>query len=563
MRYVCVHCDHRWDDEGAEPPRRCPSCMRANGVEAATDKPKATRSAPARRRSPATLIGVALLVVLAAVGGYFLLGKRPKAGDQDVAAPLSSAQLQEALTAAHADAGELAALLEADANVERFAKQAAGSVDGPMKQAEAVLLAIRTRASALAFAPWSLGEPRTTPVMTAKQLIAPLSKDKGRAELYPLEVAALMVAALRALDVPALMAELADLEAERAPLDPSGYLGYFVVAVYPGEAGIGVPKLFDPYGGRPLQGGAKHAVLRDTQAVGAALALRSLHEVAYLADPRRALESSSDALTLAGTLPSVRTVRGMVVLAGKQVEQGLQEFAAARQLRPDAARLHNLATAELMSGDLERASKDLQAALTRTPDYAGAHATLGTVSLMQGEPERAFAELQQAQKLAPDLALVQWALADYWLRTGDRERSLETAERALAKRPSFDAQLRMGVLLRQAGRYEQMRKVAQQLVARSPEYRKTELRELLVAALGPTALEMVDEEPGAAALEGAGDLPDLKLDLGGDSKLLGGADNQGPSLGPDRPLGGAADDQAGPKLRLRDTSEPLQLKLGR
>jgi tetratricopeptide (TPR) repeat protein len=531
--------------------------MRANGVQVAAEaaKPKSLSAEP--RRSPGKLIALAVLVLLAAVAGYFMLGKRPKAGEPGALTPLSSEQLREALATAQADGGELAALLEADATIEQFAKRAVGSADTPVQKAEAVVQAIRARANALAFVPWSLGEPRTTTVMTAKQVLTTLAQDKGRAELYPLEVAALMVAALRAEDVPALAVELSDLEGERAPLDASGYLGYFAVAVYPGDAGSGVPQLFDPYGGRTLKASAKHIVLRDPQVIGAALALRALHEVSYLADPRRALESSSDALTLAGTLPSVRTVRGMVVLAGKQVEQGLQEFAAARQLRSDSARLHNLATAELMSGDLERATKDLQAALTRTPDYAGVHATLGTLSLMEGERERALSELQQAEKLAPDLALVQWALADYWLRNNDRERSLATAERALARRPSFDAQLRMGVLLRQAGRYDEMRKVAQQLLARSPEYRKTELRELLMAALGPTALETVDEEP-APEVEGSDDLPNLKLDLGGDSKLLGGADD---SRTPD--LGSASGESNGPKLRLRDTPDQLQLKLGR
>ena len=38
----------------------------------------------------------------------------------------------------------------------------------------------------------------------------------------------------------------------------------------------------------------------------AALSLRALHEVAYLADPKRALETSSQALHLASSLPSVR-----------------------------------------------------------------------------------------------------------------------------------------------------------------------------------------------------------------------------------------------------------------
>jgi tetratricopeptide (TPR) repeat protein len=550
MRYVCVHCDHRFEAEGDEPPRRCPACMRAGAIQR-VEEAGASAKTPVKQGPKRHLIALSVLAVLAAVAGYFMLGRRPTAGDEAHVGPHTASELQAALSAAQADAGELAQLLVADESIEAFAEQAAGKARTNMDKAEAITRAVRARASALAFVPWSLGEPRSTPVMTTKQVLATLGKDKGRAELYPVEVASLAVAALRAIDVPAMVAELHDLESERAPLDPSGYLGYFAVAVYPAEAGVGTPRLFDPYGGRTLPANAKHGVLNDPQVVGAALGLRALHEISYLADPRTALETSSDALALAGQLPSVRTVRGMVVLAGKQVEQGLQEFAAARQLRSDPARLHNLATAEAMTGDMDRANKDLQSALSRAPDYAAAHATLAGLTLMAGEQERALAELTQADKLAPDLTLVQWALADYWLRTGDRDRAIETAQRALTRRPSFDAQLRMGILLRQAGRYDDMRKVASELVARVPAYRKDELRELLRSALGPTALEDPDGAEASAAPEAP---DDLQL---GEPPQLGGS-NGAPRL--DDPSAAGRD---GPKLRLGDSKDGYRLKLGR
>lgn len=526
--------------------------MRATGVQAVTDAgPQAAEQSA--RRSPAKVALIALLTLLGAVGGYFVWGRRPSAGDPGMIAPVPAEALPALLSAANVDPRELTRLLTPDAAVSRFAKQAAGSASEPYAKADAVTRAIRARASALSFVPWSLAEPRATAMMSAPQTLAQLGQDNARAQLYPLELAALAVAALRALEVPAMVAELIEVEGERAPLDPSGYLGYFAVAVYPGEAGLGTPRVFDPYGGRALSGGYKHAVLRDLQAIGAAIALRALHEVGYLADPRRALGSSSDALALAGALPSVRTVRGMVVLAGKQVEQGLQEFAAARQLRPDPPRLHNVATTELMTGDVERASKDLHAALERAPDFASAHATLGSLALLRGEPEQARQHLDKAQKLAPDLTLVDWALAELWLRTGEREQAIRIATRALASRPSFDARLRMGVLLRQAGRYDELRKQAQALLAMAPSYRASEVRELIRAALGPAALdeaaplEEAEEADGAAPL--LPDLPEPKLELGQPQSGAAG----GPAL---RDPSAPAD---GPKLRLRDDREQLRL----
>jgi tetratricopeptide (TPR) repeat protein len=547
MRYLCVHCEHRFEAEGAEPPRRCPACMRATGVQPVRDEPVVKATA---RRSPAALLGVVALALLAAVAGYFMWGKRPSAGEQGTGGPLAPAALHDALAALKIEPGELGSLLLADASVQSFAKEAAGSASTGFPRAEAITAAIRARASALAFVPWSLGEPRSSAIGTAKQTLATLRKDKGRAQLYPLEVVALEVAALRSLGTPAMVAELISVDKERAPLDPSGYLGYFAVAVYTNEPGLGEPRLFDPYGGRALSATSKHTVLSDTRVLGAALATRALHETSYLADPRRALDSSSRAIQLAGTLPSVRTVRGMVVLASRQVEQGLQEFAAARQLRGDAPRLHNVASAELMTGDVEQAIKDVNAALALAPDYAAAHATLGSLALVRGEPVEARTELARAEELAPDLSLVQWALAELQLREGDRDAGLATARRALAARPSFDARVRMGVLLRQATRFDELREQAKQLLAMAPAYRQSEVRELISNVMGPAALDADarDVEAEQAAGEATADLPEPSL-------VPPGAASPGGENG--------APEGAAPSFRLRDSNQKLQLNLAR
>jgi tetratricopeptide (TPR) repeat protein len=318
--------------------------------------------------------------------------------------------------------------------------------------------------------------------------------------------------------------------------------------VVPGPEGS-TPKSFDPYGGRALSGNETVNVLSDATVVGAALSLKAIHEVAYLGDPRSALDTSSHALKLASGLPSVRTARGVIVLSGKMVEQGLQEFAAASQLRADAPRLHNLASAKLMTGDIEGAERDLTSALAKTPDFAGAQATLGAVSMMRADGDAARVAFERAEQLAPDLSLVQWGLADYALRTGDKASALARAERAYERRPSFDARVRYGVLLREAGRYDEMRKLAHEMVKISPEYRKGEVREMVSALLGPTALDPIDIDPTADDLEDLGG-PDLDLKLGGDSKLLGT-----PEPTPD--LGGSA--PGDPMLMLGD---PTKLKLG-
>lgn len=547
MRYLCVHCDHRFEVE-ANLPKRCPSCMRATGIEPMRDSAaQAPKAGAAMQRGRLLWLGIGALLLIAAGVGY-ALSRDAGATASTGPAALDASALKAALAQQQVDAGGLEKLLVADAAVERFAEQAAAGKSSPSARADAVFAALRARAKAAAFAPWSLSEPRATPVMTASRTLAAL-KDGARAELYPLELAALMAAALRALDVPALVAELPDPKGARAPLDPSGYLGYFVVAV-PSGAGEGAAAFhfYDVYGGKQL-GAQVHATpLSDPAAVGAALALRAVYENSQLADPRAALASSSHALRLAPSLPTVRTVRGVVVLTEKMVEQGLSEFQAARELRGDAARLHNLANVMLVAQEVEKAQSVLSAALEKAPDFAAAHVTLATLLMLRGETDQAHAELLKAEQLAPSLPAVHWALAELALRRGENEEALARARRALTPRPSFDARLRYAALLRQAGKYEDMRHIAEQLLAQTPAYRKDEMRQLLGAVLGPTALEPA--QPAQADL-GADDLADL-----GGPKLELEAPKEGAGLT------GAAGASGSGKLRLRDPSQGLRLDLG-
>ncbi len=504
-------------------------------------------------------------VAIVLVGTGFWLQSRSVSVDGPVPLePLTLAEVKAVLVRQQvAGARGLDALLEPGAAVTAFAKKATQRAADPVARAEAVTQALRARAKALAFIPWSLGEPRSTAIMTADGVLAAIAKDGARKELYPIEVAALAVAALRSLGVDAMLAELSDLPSERAPVDPAGYFGYFVVSLSSEAAGDSKTRLYDPYAGRNLPADAKVNLVDDATAVGAALAIRGVHEVAYLGDPKLALESSSDALRLASRLPSVRTARGIIVLSGKMVEQGLQELAAAVQMRGDPVRLHNLASARMLSGDMEAATKDLTAALGRAPDFAGAHATLGAVQMQRGEMESGQQELQKAESLAPDLSLIQWGFAELAMRQGDRESGLARGKRALDARPSFDARLRYAVLLRQAAKYEELRKEAHALVDSCPAYRKQEVRDLITAVLGPTALDPTEMDPTADDLSDLGG-SDLNLKLGQGSKLLAEpADGKGLKLGGQ---GGAADplillgDPS--KLRLRSSSDKLKLKLG-
>jgi tetratricopeptide (TPR) repeat protein len=561
MRYLCVHCDHRWEEESKEPPRRCPGCMRATGIEPVGGTAKREAHKPSRTRHYvlAALGFVALALIV------LLVVKRTDHASATGLAPLEPDDLRAALLADKVETAGLEQLFATDAAMESQAEKAVGSAEGPLAQADAVQKLLRSRASAQAFLPWSLGEPRGTPVMMAKDTFSAVQKDKARAQLYPLELAVLEASLLRALDVPAMVAELAELPEERAPLDGSGYLGYYVVAVYDGDPGQGTPRFYDPYGGRTLPVAAKAQVLTDKQVVAGLLGIRALHEMAFQADPKAALETSTQALTLGASLPEVRSARGVIVLSNGMVEQGLEELRAARQLRPDAPRMHNLASALLLTGAVDVAERELTAALAKAPDFAAAHATLGALQQVKGDPEAARAELARAEQLAPDLSMVHWAIAEARLREGDREGALEHAERAAGSQPSFDSRLRYAVILREAGKYDEMRKLAHDIVAMSPAYKKAEITELVKRVLGPTALDEVDGEgePAAPAERpNVAQLPDLNLELEKPS-LLGEAGKGAPQLGQKGAEGDPLILLGDPsKLRLRGSgNDDLKLKL--
>jgi hypothetical protein len=148
------------------------------------------------------------------------------------------------------------------------------------------------------------------------------------------------------------------------------------------------------------------------------------------------------------------------------------------------------------------------------------------------------------------LSLVQWGLAEFALRNGERDEAVARARRAYEARPSFDGKLRMAALLRQASKYEEMRKLAEELLAQVPAYRKEEIRGVLLQVLGPTALE--PEQP--STVDSSSD--DLS-DLGGPDLQLAPPDDKGAGMAAGR-LNSAGDTK---RLQLRDPSQKLQLNL--
>lgn len=564
MKYLCVHCDERFEHEGEGKPR-CPACMRVHGIEKVGPDPKA-------KERPKWLVPAVVAGVIAAVvAGYVVWARETPdtvSGDAPVE-PLERSELLGYVRNAGAEVEDsLVGLLEADETIEGFAEEATGGAGSAVAKAEAVVEAIRARASAQAFVPWSTSSPRDTPLRGPVQTLEALREDGGRAKLYSLEVAALAVAALRAVGVPAMVADIYAFPGDRTPPDPSGHFGYYGIAVWQGEPGRGEPTILDPYGGRGTEPDADDVrVLSDVQVLGAALTHRAIHLLVHEGDSDRAFDLVQNALKLDRRSPHVRSVRGAVLLVSGGTEEGARELEAAAQLRPDAPRHNNLAGLALAQQDVERAAREVAAALERHPDFAGGHATLAAVHLARSEVDEAGTELRRAEELDPTLPTLPMLWANYHLATHEPDRAAEYAMQAIERRPhDWSVRLNAARVLRIAGRYDEMRRQARRILEDAPDGQERAVRQLIEQVLGPTALEEPLEEED---LDWEGDLPSPDFRLGEGSALLGGGDD-GPSLGGGTSLLGEEAEGGGPlrtmgdtsKLRLREPGSDLRLHLG-
>lgn len=564
-RYLCLNCETRFERDETQKKLRCPKCMRLTGLEKLPDP---TTTAPQRPWLVPAAVAGSLVVLL---GGYALWRRSvPTAVEGDVPLrPLDTSETEGYLRAAGSDGEPMDALLATSDAIDGFASE---NDDGANDQAIAatMLTAMRDRAEAGRFSRWSLGVPRETPPGVASVAFASTVEADAHAHLYPLEAAAIMVAALRSQGVEAMIAEVFRFPDDDAPPDPSGHFGYFGVAVYESEVGEGDAHVYDPWGGHetpPEEDDFR--VLTDVEAIGAALSLRAIHLLVRESDAERALAASTDAIRLCPRSPAVRSVRGAILLASGNANEALAEFESAKDLRDDGPRHNLLAGVYLAQQELESAQREITAALEEFPDYAAAHATLAALHMANAEPDEALEELQTAERLDADLHILPGLWATYYASTGDLDRAVEFARRSVEANPSdLQARLMAARIYRQAARYEDMRREARAVLEATPENRREQMEDLIHELLGARALDeeeeddLTDAEIDAilAEDEEGGEHGELDLSRGsrllGDDALVGGEDPLGAGDEDRRPpRTGGDDDSTGPTIMLGDPAD--------
>lgn len=499
-RFFCAHCDEEFTPETSEDKPRCPRCMRRGGVE-----PLAERATKERANRRSAIIGAALLVLLVVFYGLYEPKTTAPEGTPPLR-PLEPAALTQYLEQQQVRVGDYASMFVLSGDVGQWP-------DSPA----ALSNALHEKTSR-----WSLEQALPRDVLTAEQVLIAVDKGDERPRLYPLESAVAMVSLLRRRGRPAMVAEAWEIGGEQAPLDPSGMLGYFLVAAYDDD--FEKPTAyFDPWGGRGEVEPSAARVLRDTEVIGAALGTQAARLFAKSGDGAAALPMVEAGLKLDPVSPTLRIVHATILLESGGMPQALRELEAAIELRPDgprklnqvqltvteAAMLEANGQAEAAAEAFSEANRIVVDVLESWPRYGRAHLTMATVHLGLGDPERARLELETAESLSPDAPML-WAVwAQYHLLEEEPVAAASKIRRALALDPeNWQLQVQAASVLSRAGDQAGAAKHAEEALGLIAADRRAQLEEHLDAIVGP---EVTPSE------EGAPDEPALML--GDPSKL--------------------------------------------
>lgn len=508
-----------------------------------------------RPRRVGLAIAAALAVVAAIGGGYALWMSRAPSrveGDPPLE-PLAIDETRGYMANAGVESTTHSDLLVESEAAEKLAQRIRGG--SAVEKARSLARYAKERRKAGAFEPWSFAVPRREEPLTHSEVVSALARDGKKAHLYPLELAALAVAALRTEEVPAMLAEVWAYPDERAPLDPSGQLGYYAVAVYSDEVGEGEPEIVDVYGGRDAKPSPESfRVLNDVQAVSAALVSRAQHALHVDANGGQALRVVEDALELDPRSPSARVTRAMVLVAAQGVEEAKRELESAVSIRGDAPRRVALSSVYVLERDLDRAEREIRAAIEERPGYGIAYLRLAAVQMERGDTSLARESLEEAERIGAAVPELPLLFAQYHVVVGEhdlaRARARETLERFGG---SWQVQLMAAQIFRATGDDDEMRRAVRAALEAVPEARRDRVREQITQSMGAEALEPPDEDETAAGglelrLGEGAEVPALT----GDLELQGGAADEGPVM----MMGDPSD------YHLLGPNDRLQLRLG-
>ena len=519
MKYKCIPCNHEFEvKEGAKP--RCPRCLKIHDVE-----PLEGGEATAKTGSSRLLVPAVALIVAGIVGAVYVTmkkndGETPKATAVDAENVLEKAGIPAAERVKPCAAGDA---------VTALAKRIADGKDG-----EAGLDALYNGISAFKeqnlWTPHPQREPRKEKPLTAEQFAKRLSKssdaDPWQATSY--ELACLLLASARALDIDAKMVEVLQFKGEKRPADGPGKFGRYAVALNADPEKSDAVSVYDIYGSRAKSGAtAKVVVLDENGAMAPYFGISAL-SLLVKQEMSEALQQSDLAIKLDDKNPYFRATRGFIFAATGVPSESLVEFEKALKSRTDPVQRVNLAEILLLINPMDkRAETEVQAALKEAPDFARAHALKAMIHLVRQEKDQAATELTLAERLDPKSPTIAMYWARYYSITMDSEQAVAKAKQAVAlSGNSTSMLLGLAGIYREVAHFDDMRSTLDQIYAQMETPQMAEQIKQVFGYDPAPEPETAADDDNAKAKDAPSSGSDYQLKLG---EGFGG--NKAPALG--------------------------------
>jgi len=503
----CITCQKSFTPGPGEKPR-CPECLSIHSVEPRTAAPRRVKL-EGRNLRLAVIIAV---LAAAAAGGYLFL--RSRYGGGGGAAALGYGLGHEALVKLLKEKGiaeeDLFDPFLAGDDLEAFAEANASGFSKGEKLFTA-FMALRDKGNFTGYVP---RQARAEPFMKAGDVYAAIRKN-ARKELYSLELAAMLVAAMRLAGLPAAVARVDDYAGMQAPLDPSGNVGHYAAALFERGSHDGPAVLYDLHQGKATPStGATFTALTDQETVAASFGHMAYRLSGVAFDTTAALARIEDALRLHPAGAEYRTLKGLIFISSGGIEEGTQELRKALTMRQDAQRHLKWGAVLLAQEKEEEAIAELEKAIELKKRYSAAHATLAMALLASGESVAARKELDTAREIDPEDPLIPMYEANYYLERGQVDRAMGYAEKAFEKNgadPQVGPQigLLLASLYQKTGQRGKAAAVIRKII--ETEGVPDELKEQLADKFGIDEEDEEEEEDDG-----------VKLDLGGIGGKKGG-----------------------------------------
>jgi tetratricopeptide (TPR) repeat protein len=422
MNYTCVGCGAEFEADPQDQKLRCPHCLRQHGLipetGGAADEEEAAPSPPATGAGRSlgaryAVGGAVLLAVGLALAGALLATRHAERNLP--AESTSDEQLRKAVQGRGVPADDVVLPFAADPGIVALAREASGP--GPLERAEALARAARKLIDDSKAFRWRRQRLPEDPPRRAMDLLSALrAPNPGHVRSY--EAATLVLAAARAAGLHTLLAEVQKLGGRYA--DPSGSLGYWVVAVYAAPPTPGAKPLgyVDGFG----TGSVDEATpMDDLAAVGGFYLLRSLTHSGGSLDTAAAYRDADLAAKLAPASPLPLVARGQALIAGSGAREAVTEMRAALAKRDDAPRQTTLAAAYIAAQEPEQAEASLRTAIQRDAGFGPARLALAAILTMRRDDQAAQSEIDAVERIDPDLVGLRLVRAQIRARKGDLE----------------------------------------------------------------------------------------------------------------------------------------------